>query len=151
LAASQLAAQGVRTELLPPLGTEVRARFATGDDSSTTEGTLIEASQDGIVLEQDQGRHLYRIPTEVLVGLERSLGRDHPQGALQGLGLGILGGALALGGLAAISAEDDPSCIYFCSRGSNFLVGAVVGGAIGGGIGLVVGAAVGTARWQRLW
>lgn len=138
-------------ELLPPAGTEVRATLASDGGASTAQGTLVEASEGGLVLEQQQGRRVFRVPADALLGLERSLGRDHARGALTGFAFGVLGGAVVLGGLAAFSSGDEPGCVYFCSRSSNFLVGAVIGGAMGGGLGLVVGGAVGTTRWQRVW
>ena len=145
------AAQGVRTDLLPPLGTEVRAILSSRAEVERAQGILVEAGNQGLVLEADRGRHIYRIPAEVLLGLEISLGRNHGRGAFQGLGLGLLGGAILWGGLMALSANQDANCIYFCSAGSNFLVGAAVGGVIGGGLGLVFGAAIGTHEWRRAW
>jgi hypothetical protein len=148
---SPVTGQGVRIALLPPLGTEVRAILSSNGDAEAVEGVLIQAAEEGIVLEVDRGRHLHRIPADVLLGLERSLGRNHARGAFQGLGIGILGGGLVWGGLLALTADRSPDCIYFCSRESNFLVGAAVGGVLGGAVGLVVGAANGTGQWQPIW
>jgi len=151
-ASAPVAGQGVRTDLLPPFGTVVRATLSSAGATVTAEGELAEAGSQGLVLEASGGRRVYRIPAEVLLGLEVSRGRDHARGAVQGLAYGALGAGLVLGGLAALAGATDSSpCEYFCSRGSLFLLGAAVGGVLGGGVGLAVGAAVGTARWERVW
>jgi hypothetical protein len=146
---SPASAQGVRADLLPPLGTVVRVTLGSADDETTAAGVLSEASPSGLVLEADEGRHVYRIPAEALLGLDVSRGRNHGRGAVLGLVYGALGTGLVLGGTAALLASGGGgNC---CSRGTNFLLGGVLGAGIGGLVGLVVGGAIGTAEWETVW
>lgn len=148
--AASAAAQGVRTDLLPPLGSVVRATIASAGEEATAEGVLTEAGVDGLVLEADQGRHIYRIPAEVLLGLDVSRGRDHGRGAILGFAFGALGTGLLLGGAMALAGGDGADC-WACSGEERFVVGGALGAALGGSVGLVVGAVIGAADWEPLW
>ena len=150
LTAASAAAQGVRVDLLPPLGTVVRATLTSAGNEVTAEGALTQAGADGIVLEADEGRHIYRIPAEVLLGLDVSRGRDHGKGAVRGFVFGALGTGLLVGGAAALAGDGGADC-WICSPGALFLWGGALGGAVGGAVGFVVGGAIGTGEWEPLW
>jgi hypothetical protein len=82
-----------------------------------------------------------------LAGGERVVDVQRGRGALLGLGIGFLAGALG-GAVAGLASGDDPPCEGYClltlSAGGKAVIGGVMFGSLGGLIGIVVGAGRGS-------
>ena len=135
---SDLAAQ--ETRLSP--GTDVRLLVSPSRD---IRGDLVEWNADTLRLQDPGSGFVHVLPTLGIERLRVSEPRTRGQGALRGLLIGSIVGALSMGGVATIA---ESSCSGFClGPGGAFLAGAIVGGAGGGGIGAAVGSMSPGKRW----
>lgn len=130
---SNLAAQ---ESLLSP-GTDIRLLVAPDRD---IRGDLLEWSSDTLRLQDPGSGFVHVVPTLEIERLRVWQPRTTGQGALHGLLIGSIVGALSLG---AVGATDE-----FMGPGAGFLVGVVVGGAGGGAVGAAVGAAWTGEHWE---
>jgi hypothetical protein len=147
---SSVVGQGVRLDLLPPLGTEVRVTLLTDAGTESSQGTLVQGGEYGLVLEADRGRRVHRIPSESLLGLEMSQGRDHARGGAMGLLIGTAAGAVTLGIIGALVTWNSVDC-QVCGPTSGFLLWGSFGAAIGAPTGALAGLLIGWPEWKRVW
>ena len=136
---ADVAAQDAR---LSP-GTEIRLDVFPSRD---LRGNLLDLDSDTLRLQDPASGSVEALPTLGIERLRVSQPRTRGQGALRGLLVGSLVGALSLGTVVAIG---EASCSgWFCmGPGAGFLFGAAFGGAGGGGIGAAVGAMAPGERW----
>jgi hypothetical protein len=137
---SDLAAQEAR---LSP-GTEIRLSVFPSRD---IRGALAGWDADTLRLQDPSSGSVQAIPTLGIERLRVSQPRTRGQGALRGLLVGSIVGALSLGTVVAIG-ESSCSGGFCFGPGAGFLIGAVVGGAGGGGVGAAVGAVSPGERWE---
>ena len=142
--------QGIHVDLLPPLGTEVRAILRSGVGTERSRGALVQGGEGGLVLEADQGRRVHRIPPQIVLGLEVSRGTDRTRGGVRGLLIGAGTGALLLGAIGALAASSSGEC-QVCGPGPGFALGAYYGAPLGAAAGTMVGLLIGSERWERVW
>ena len=139
-----LAAQGIPVELLPPVGSVVRAEYRTLTGTDQVRGELLSFTTDRIVLARGRADR-YELSDGSLLGLDVSEGRDHGQGAVLGLGIGALGGALLFGALMGASGSGGDCMV--CSP----TAGAAYGVTVGAPLGFLIGLLVGREQWRVLW
>ena len=121
-------------------GTDVRL---VASPSRDIHGQLIEWDADTLRIQDPTSGFVHLVPSLDIERLRVSEPRPRGRGALRGLLIGSIAGALALGTITAASP-----CEALCfSAGEAFLVGAAFGGAVGGGAGAAVGAAWPGTRW----
>lgn len=144
------AGQGLPVDLLPPIGTEVRARYLTAEGATSFRGRLLAIEEHGIVLENRHGNRV-GVSESALVGMDLPLGRKRLEGALRGFAAGGLGGGLLLGMVLLAAGGGESADCWFCEPEARFLLGFIGGSSIGAPIGVVIGVLAGPERWQRLW
>lgn len=121
-------------------GTDVRLVVSPGHD---IHGELITWEADTLRVRDPGSGFVHVVPSLEIERLRVSEPRTRGRGALRGLLLGSIVGALSLGTFAAASP-----CEAFCfSAGETFVIGAALGGAVGGGAGAALGAAWPGSRW----
>jgi len=122
-------AAGQAAEAAPILGATLRAHLADG----TIEGTLVGSDGDTLTLGREGGS--VTLPLEAVTGLEvrreTSRGRNVGRGALIGAGVGMIAGAIYVGGINAYTPA-----------------GAGMLGAPGSALGVLVGLLMPTTTWR---
>jgi hypothetical protein len=136
--ASDLAAQ--ETPVLP--GADVRLVVS----SQEIRGRLMSWDADTLRVQEPASGLVRPVPSLAIERLRVSERRTRGGGALRGLRIGSIVGALSLGALFVAS---EVGCTSWCfnSVGEAFLVGAGLGGGLGAGAGAGVGAVWPGTRW----
>ncbi len=75
--------------------------------------------------------------------------RDRLRGALEGAGLGLVGGTIALAYVGANSASEEAACSGFVCMGGP-IAGLVIGALIGAPVGMVGGLTIGMVKGSRI-
>jgi hypothetical protein len=127
-------------------GTDIRLLASPSRD---IRGALVSWDADSIRIQDPASGFVYRVPSLDIEQLRVSQPRTRGGGALRGLVIGSIVGALSLGG---IFIESEIGCTAWCfdSVAEAFLIGAAVGGAMGGGTGAAVGAVWPGTRWVEV-
>jgi hypothetical protein len=108
--------------------------------------TLLGTTADSLYLLRSSGRTT-TLSWNAVDALE--LGRaDHLSGALHGLGIGAVSGAVILGLISFASFEEGGGNLFCGHRDGCARVGAISGAMIGAPVGLVIGALRGRVRWR---
>ena len=131
--------QLVAQEIAP--GSEVRLLVTPSHD---IRGSLLEWDADTLRLEDPGSGFVHTVPNFEIERLRVSEPRSRGQGAVRGLLIGSVVGALSVGTLGAATSCEGSFCF---SKGQVFMLGAMLGGVGGGGIGTAVGAAWPGKRW----
>jgi len=128
-----------------PVATGMDVRLVISSDNDLR-GTLVGWHADTLLVQDPASGLVQVVPSLDVKRLRVSEPRTRGRGALRGLLIGSIAGALSLGALAAADAAN---CTGFCifSGTEAFLLGSAFGGAIGGGTGAAIGAAVPGTRW----
>jgi len=132
------------------VGQRVRLKIE-GETIPWRHGNVTSISADTIWLASQYRATPLAVPRRSIRQLEVSQGsRSH---FLQGLAIGLAGGAL-IGGAIGFASGDDPPCEgFFCFRYSaeeKAGAGALIGGVLGAALGGVVGAATKSERWAAV-
>lgn len=124
-------------------GTEVRLLVLS---SREIRGDLVEWGADTFRVRDPESGFVHAVPALEIERVRVPEPRTRGQGALRGLLIGSIVGALSFGTLLAAS---EAGCESWCfnSVGEAFLVGAAVGGAGGGGLGAGLGTLSPGTRW----
>lgn len=124
-------------------GTHVRLLVSPSRD---IRGELVSWDADSIRIQDPASGFVHSVPSLGIERLRVSEPRPRGRGALRGLLIGSIVGALSIGTIAVASP-----CEALCfPAGEVFLLGAALGGAMGGGAGAAIGAARPGTRWVDL-
>jgi hypothetical protein len=123
----------------PVPGADLRLEAKPSQD---LRGYLVELGADSLRLEDPGSGFVYVVPTVAVERLRVSQPRSRGRGALRGLLIGSVVGALSFGTLLAIIPSDGN-----WGAGTAFEAGAIVGGVGGAGLGAGVGALWPGKRW----
>jgi hypothetical protein len=136
--ASDLAAQ--ETAVVP--GTDVRLVVS----SQEIRGSLMSWDPDTLRVQDPASGFVHVVPSLAIERLRVSEPRTRGGGALRGLRIGSIVGALSF---SALFVASEVGCTSWCfnSVGEAFLVGAALGGGLGAGAGAGVGAVWPGTRW----
>jgi hypothetical protein len=121
-------------------GTDIRLLVAPDRD---VRGDFVEWVGDTIRLQDPGSGFVHAVPTFEIERLRVSQPRTSGKGALRGLLIGSIAGALSLGAVTAVAGANDD----FAGPGFDFLFGAILGGGLGGPLGLAVGATSPGEHW----
>jgi hypothetical protein len=119
-----------------------RIRFPTADKRGTTEGKVVAAGPDALLLTRPGAPEPVRIPWTSLKRLEVHRGRQSSAGR------GALFGAVALGLYGASLSVCDSCTRTEAQEHPN--LGLVLGAGLGAGLGSLIGAFIRTDRWDEV-
>jgi hypothetical protein len=143
-------AQGLPVTLLPEGDERVRVTIERGgSESRVVIGSFQGLAAEDFLVGQPAAPHQLIVISSV-TRLDLSSGTSRWGGALRGLGLGALAGAV-LGVTIGVVVPDPDSCDWVCTRSERAIVGAIVGIAYGVPAGTLLGALIGVERWHTVW
>lgn len=131
------------------LGERVRLTYRPGPHARVERfvGRLTQANSDSLSVHGDD--HSIVVPLPRVDQLEISRGQTSHTGT--GALVGLIGGGVILGAIAASSASEcEGLCIGPTEPEPLFLIGALVGGLGGAAVGALMGSAIRVDRWEQV-
>jgi hypothetical protein len=129
-----------------------RVRFSTKGKRGTTEGSVVAADSDTLLLTLSGAEKPVRIPWPSLKRLE--VHRGQRSQADKGGTIGALALGIPLALLSVVAGRGSIDCESSCPSGSPDLTAALLGGAAGATVGALTGALIGNAvktdRWDKV-
>lgn len=148
LLAASLVPTSIIAQVVAPVAVGSRVRYWERAGGDTPTVAIVDGISDDTLLLRRGGSALdAHVPRSSIIRMDVSAGRmrSHATGALGGLGLGVLAGAMG-GGIASATTRRKSGLCDCVPTGLNIAVGAVLGGVLG----LVAGTIIGIPRehWQ---